>query len=95
MPTIIRAYDNENKPIIGKGHGLVPLTYFTILRLTEGESLRQKIDGYETVCVVMSGTVDIAAGGEFFPSVGIRRDIWSGSADSVYAPPGAEVPKST
>ena len=26
MPTIIRAYDNENKAIIGKGHGLVPLT---------------------------------------------------------------------
>jgi 5-deoxy-D-glucuronate isomerase len=43
--------------------------------------------GFETVYVVLSGSVDIVAAGERFSSVGKRKNIWR-EKDSVYAPVG-------
>jgi 5-deoxy-glucuronate isomerase len=91
MPTLIRNYDNQNKPIIDKGDKRVPLTYFNLLRLSKGQLEKLEIGGYETVYVVLSGSVDILVGETNFSAVGKRKDLWSGRADSVYAPPGAGV----
>jgi 5-deoxy-glucuronate isomerase len=91
MPTLIRNYENQNSPIIDREDNRVPLTYFNLLRLSKGQHAELKIDGYETVYVVLSGTVDIGVGETQFPAVGKRKDIWSGNADSVYAPTGAAV----
>jgi len=91
MPAIIRAYDNRNKPIIDGRNRLLKRTYFNLLRLKKGETTEQKIPGFETVYVVLSGSVDIVAAGERFASVGKRKNVWAGKADSVYAPVGAEV----
>ncbi|SFD27836.1 5-deoxy-glucuronate isomerase [Bosea sp. CRIB-10] len=90
MPKHIRARDNANRAIVHDDPGL-PLVHFNLLRLQPGESVEQALPGHESVLVVLSGTVDISVDGERFAAVGKRADIWSGEADSVYAPPGAKV----
>jgi 5-deoxy-glucuronate isomerase len=90
MPKHIRACDNANRAIVHDDPGL-PHVHFNLLRLQPGESLEQALPGHESVLVVLSGTVDIIVDGERFAAVGKRVDIWSGEADSVYAPPGATV----
>ena len=91
MAEIIRCYRNCNHPIVEGRRGLLPLTYFNLVRLKRGEEFDQKVEGFETLLVVLSGNVDIEVDGEVFRDVGRRRDIWSGKADSVYAPTGAFV----
>lgn len=91
MPQMIRMHDNGNRPIVDQSNGLLSVTYFNILRLNKGETYRSRLDGYETVYVVLSGRCDITVNGEVFAEVGQRQDIWSGKADSVYATTGAEV----
>lgn len=90
MPKHIRANDNANRAIVHDDPGL-PHVHFNLLRLQPGESLEQALPEHESVLVVLSGTVDIIVDGERFAAVGKRADIWSGEADSVYAPPGASV----
>ena len=90
MPKHIRARDNANRAIVHDDPGL-PHVHFNLLRLQPGESLEQTLPGHESVLVVLSGTADIIVDGECFAAVGKRADIWSGEADSVYAPPGAKV----
>lgn len=90
MPKHIRARDNANRAIVHDDPGL-PHVHFNLLRLQPGESVEQALPEHESVLVVLSGTVDISVDGERFAAVGKRADIWSGEADSVYAPPGAKV----
>lgn len=90
MPALIEPFDNANRPILDR-HPLLPRTYFNILRLEPGASYASSLDGFESVWVVLSGTCDIRAGNADFQDVGTREDIWSGNADSVYAPAGAHV----
>ncbi len=91
MPTLIRHFDNKNQPIIAEKNGTLSLTYFNLIRLGRGEESRAKVEGFETVYVVLSGSMDIEMNGRSFEGVGRRKDIWSGNADSVYATTGAEV----
>jgi 5-deoxy-glucuronate isomerase len=90
MPAIIEPYDNRNEPILSR-HPLLPRSYFNLLRLRPGQTWAASLPGFESVWVVLSGTCDVRSGGAAFEAVGTRADIWSGNADSVYAPSGAEV----
>ena len=91
MPNLIRFYDNRNQPIVDAGSEVLSLSYFNILRLDKGETYRQQLPGFESVLVVLNGNCDIEVNGETYSDVGQRDDIWSGFADSVYAPPAASV----
>lgn len=85
----IAPHDNQNQPIIGADHPLVPLCYFNILHLTRGQSVTSHVPGYETCIVPATGTVDIVVGGETFPAIGLRREnVWDGEPEGVYVPTG-------
>ena len=90
MPSVIRCYDNKNQPLIDRKNKLLKRTYFNILRLKKGQTFELKLPGFETVCVVLSGSADIISAGVKFGAVGKRKNIWDGRADSVYVPSGAE-----
>ncbi|KPJ76055.1 MAG: inositol utilization protein [Deltaproteobacteria bacterium SG8_13] len=91
MPDLIRYYDNQNQPIVDHNSDVLSLVYFNLLHLTKGQPYRQQLRPFETVFVVLNGNCDITVSGSRFSDIGQRKDIWSGNADSVYAPPGAEV----
>jgi len=91
MPDLIRQFDNSNQPIIVPNKGTLSSTYFNLVRLRRGEECRTRVEGIETLYVVLSGNVDLEVDGALFRGVGQRKDIWSGRADSVYAPTGAAV----
>lgn len=84
MPQLLRAADNRNQPLVTPGTGVLTLSYFNLLRLDTGQAVTLEVPGCETLCVVLSGRVDVAAGGQDFRNVGRRADIWDGPADSVY-----------
>ena len=90
MPALIRSYANHNQPIITQKNGTLSRTYFNFVRLGRGEEYQAKVERFETLYVVMSGTVDIHVDGIAFRDVGRRKDIWSGNADSVYAGPARQ-----
>ncbi len=91
MPDLIRHFDNKNHPIITPNLGILSSTYFNLVRLGRGEEYRTKIEGIETLYAVLSGNMDLEVNGTVFRDVGRRKDVWSGRADSVYAPTGAAV----
>ena len=91
MPELIRNFDNRNQPIVDGKKGILSLTYFNLLRLRKGQDFQQKVDGFETLYVVLEGNCDIEVNGVRFENVGRRKDFWSGKADSVYATTGAIV----
>ena len=84
MPRLLRASDNQNRPLVAPRGDVTALSYFNLLRLRAGESLTLEVPGCEQLCVVLSGKADIAAGGMTFEQVGRRANIWDGLADSVY-----------
>ena len=44
----IPPYDNKNQAIVDIDNGLVPLNYFNIVKLKQGEIFDYAIPGYET-----------------------------------------------
>jgi len=91
IPEIIRHYDNENAPIVEGGDGTLELTYFNLLKLSEGQHVTGRLEGFESVFVPLSGCCDVTVDGQTFEGVGGRESVWSGKADSVYAPSGSRV----
>ena len=91
MPALLRAYDNHNSPLVEPGKGPLQLCYFNRLRLDAGQSHTFEAARCETVCIVLSGRADIAAGAQEFKGVGRRASIWEGPADSVYCGTGSRV----
>jgi len=91
MPDLIRRFENSNQPIIVPGEGLLASTYFNLIRLRRGEMYRTKVQGVETLYVVLSGNADVEVSGTVFRDVGRRKDIWSGEAEAVYVTRGAAV----
>jgi 5-deoxy-glucuronate isomerase len=86
----IAPYDNQNQPIIGANHPLVPLVYFNIVKLGRGESFTSQVAGYETCIVPATGTVTVTSGGTVFADIGQRRaHVWDGEPEGVYIPTGA------
>lgn len=91
MPRLLRAGDNQNRPLVTPRGAVTALSYFNLLRLRAGKSLTLEVPGCELLCVVLSGKADIAAGGVTFEHVGRRASIWDGLADSVYCGTGPRV----
>lgn len=86
----IPPHDNQNDPIVGPGHDLVPLNYFNIVKLKAGESFDYSVDGYETCIVPATGTIDVGVGEFQVEGLGGRgEDVWDGEPEGVYVPTGA------
>jgi 5-deoxy-glucuronate isomerase len=86
----IAPYDNQDLAIVGVDDPLVPLVYFNILKLTQGQSLESCVPGYETCIVPATGTVDVEVDGQTFSAIGQRRlNVWDGEPEGVYVPTGA------
>lgn len=86
MQEMIRKFENKNQPIVDHANGLLSLIYFNLIELKSGDRFDQKLERFESVFVVLSGTCDIEVAGRVFEGVGKRKDVWSGRADSVYVP---------
>lgn len=90
MPRHLRAHANANRPLVAPGTGDSPLrnTYFNLVRLSPGQEYTGVLPGFESACVVLSGTVDVIVGAQTYAAVGRRPSVWEGLADSVYVPSG-------
>ncbi|SFB16094.1 5-deoxyglucuronate isomerase [Poseidonocella pacifica] len=87
----IAPHDNQNKPIVDVDHDLVPLNYFNIVTLKQGETFDYAVPGYETCVVPATGTVDVDVDGAGFAKLGNRGvDVWDGEPEGVYVPSGAQ-----
>jgi 5-deoxy-glucuronate isomerase len=91
MPQLIPHAETHTSPIVDASSPTLDLIYFDLLKLPANGASRRRLSEYESLYVVLSGQVDIDVDGTRFEQVGQRPDIWSGDADSVYAPVGAEV----
>jgi 5-deoxy-glucuronate isomerase len=86
MPEFIKSYNNKNKPIVDASTECMDLSYFNLVQLKAGKTYKTKVSDYETVWVVMHGNCNIQVNDLEFTNVGKRKDIWTGKAESVYAP---------
>ncbi|MFO6464691.1 5-deoxy-glucuronate isomerase [Jannaschia sp. KMU-145] len=83
----IPPHDNGNAPIVDVDDATVPLNYFNIVKLTEGQSFDYRVPGYETCIVPATGTVTVETGGETYDDIGTRRvDVFEGDPEGVYVP---------
>ncbi len=89
MPKHILPHDNQNQPIVNN-HEIIPEAFFNDVKLKKGEKFTHKADGYETVCVVAFGTVDITVKGQTFSGIGKREALFAGKPESVYVPLNCE-----
>ncbi|MDW3183426.1 5-deoxy-glucuronate isomerase [Roseobacter sp.] len=88
----IAPHDNQNTPIVDADDPTVPLNYFNIVKLTQGQSFEYQVPGYETCIVPATGTVDVEVEGLNFNALGNRGvDVWDGEPEGVYVPVGAKV----
>jgi len=86
----IAPHDNQNKPIVDVDHDLVPLNYFNIVKLKQGETFDYQVAGYETCIVPATGTIDVDIEGALYSKLGNRGvDVWDGEPEGVYVPTGA------
>ena len=85
----IPPYDNKNEPLVPAGGPVVPLNYFNIVKLSEGEAFSYAVPGFETCIVPATGTVDVSACGKEFRSLGNRgTDVWDGEPEGAYVSRG-------
>ncbi|QMU57351.1 MAG: 5-deoxyglucuronate isomerase [Boseongicola sp.] len=83
----IPPFDNQNKPIVDVDNELVPLNYFNIVKLKEGETFDYRLTDFETCIAPATGTVTVETGGETFADIGNRgEDVWDGEPEGVYVP---------
>src|SRR5579863_10448585 len=90
----IPPHDNRNVAIVGIDDADLPLAYFNIVRLRDGESFTSTVPGYETCLVPAHGTIDveIETGGGVngsFTAIGGRESVWDGDPSAVYVPLGS------
>jgi 5-deoxy-glucuronate isomerase len=85
----IAPFDNRNVAIIGVDDPLVPLVYFNIVKLTQGQQFTSHVPDYETCIVPATGTVNVTVGEQAFADIGKRRaHVWDGEPEGVYVPTG-------
>jgi 5-deoxy-glucuronate isomerase len=85
----IAPYDNRNQPIVDIDNALVPLTFFNIVHLAQGETFTSTVPGYETCIVPATGTVRVTIGGQTHDDIGRRTaNVWDGEPEGVYVPTG-------
>ena len=83
----IPPFDNQNKAIIDIHDAHVPLTYFNVVKLEEGQVFSYQIPGYETCIVPATGRVDVDVDNTEFGGIGNRgSDVWDGEPEGVYVP---------
>ncbi len=83
----IAPYDNNNQPIINIDDDLVPLTYFNIVKLKNGETFKYQIPGYESCIVPATGTINVNVGNQEYKNLGNRNsDVWDGEPEGAYIP---------
>ncbi len=86
----IAPFENQNEAIIDAGDARVPLNYFNIVKLKEGQAFEYQVPGYETCIVPATGTVNVEIEGERFEKIGNRgSDVWDGEPEGVYVPSGS------
>ncbi|MEM9708563.1 MAG: 5-deoxy-glucuronate isomerase [Pseudomonadota bacterium] len=86
----IAPYDNKNAPIVDVDDPTVPLNYFNIVKLKEGQAFEYQVPGYETCIVPATGSVDVEVEGFKADGLGGRGvDVWDGEPEGVYVPTGA------
>ena len=90
MERHIKPHDNRNKPIVDIDNPLVPHTFYNDVKLKQGQTFSFRLDAYESVIVLASGTCDVTVNGVKFEQVGERTGIFEGKPDSVYVPLSAE-----
>ncbi len=83
-------FDNHNQPIVDRNDAQVPLCYFNIVKLNQGETFSSRVEGYETCIVPATGSIDVNVGGHDFGAVGKREHIWERDPEGVYVPVGME-----
>ena len=87
----IAPHDNLNKPIVDADDPTVPLNYFNIVKLKEGEAFHYQVPNYETCIVPATGTVTVEGEGITYTALGGRGvDVWDGQPQGVYIPSGAK-----
>ncbi|WP_421724992.1 5-deoxy-glucuronate isomerase [Bauldia sp.] len=87
----ILPFDNRNQPIVDVNDPRVPLVYFNIVKLSQGEDFAYQLPGYESCVVPATGMIDVTVEGQTFTAIGGRGvDVWDGEPESVYVPKGAE-----
>lgn len=91
MNQLIRASDNINQPILDCNNPVVPHSYFNMIKLDCGESYGYRLANHESVMVVLKGGCDVVVSGRKYKGIGSRKDIWSGTADSLYVGVGDNV----
>lgn len=88
----IAPYDNQNKAIVDADNATVPLNYFNIIKLKQGQAFEYQVPEYETCIVPATGSVDVEVEGMTFAKLGNRGvDVWDGEPEGVYVPVGAKV----
>jgi 5-deoxy-glucuronate isomerase len=90
----IPLYDNKNVAVVGIDDTDLPLAYFNIVRLRNGENFTSTVPGYETCLVPAHGTIDVEVetdglAGRSFAAIGERESIWEGDPSAVYVPVGS------
>ena len=87
----IAPYDNKNKPIVDVDDATVPLNYFNIVKLSEGDAFDYQVPNYETCIAPATGTIDVEVEGFKATDLGGRGvDVWDGEPEGVYVPSGAK-----
>ena len=87
----IAPHDNLNKPIVDADDPTVPLNYFNIVKLKEGEAFHYQVPNYETCIVPATGSVTVEVEGITYTALGGRGvDVWDGQPQGVYIPSGAK-----
>lgn len=87
----IAPHDNHNQPIVDVNNPLVPLNYFNIVRLSQGERFDYRLAGFETCVVPATGTITVEVAGQVFGNIGKRTaDVWDGEPEGVYVPTDTE-----
>ncbi len=89
MPKHILPHNNKNIPII-ENDELIADIFFNDVKLNRDETFHHKTQGYESVCVVVYGTVDIIVEGHKFSDIGRRTSLFAGKPESVYVPLNCE-----
>ncbi len=87
----IPPYDNRNEPIVAPGNETVPLNYFNIVKLRQGERFSYAVPGFETCIAPATGLLDVGVGDFSAEKLGGRGvDVWDGEPEGVYVPTGAQ-----
>jgi 5-deoxy-glucuronate isomerase len=85
----IPPYENRNLPLVDSDNEVVPLNYFNIVKLRQGEPFSYSVPGFETCIVPATGTIDVSVGGFSASDLGRRgEDVWDGEPEGVYVPTG-------